>query len=128
MLSKQSCIIKKISIEPPKTPKDTALVERVIARLEGREASAFIKQFASILRKYWDKDWPDARLEQIYPYEITFGTNSVWEVSWAHPSIAYVEYTIKKPSLKGAIFLEKEARKEIKELIESLSNNKSRND
>jgi hypothetical protein len=126
---KQACIIKKISIEPPTTPKDTALVERVIARLEGREASAFIKRFASILRKYWDRDWPNARLEQIYPYEITFqGTNSVWKVSWENSSEAYVEYTIKEPPLIGAIFLEKEARSELKTLIESLSNNKSRND
>jgi hypothetical protein len=123
-----ACIVEEISIETPRTAKDKALVKRVIAKLESREASIFAKQFASIIRKYWDRDWPDARLEQIYPYEITFGTNSVWEVSWAHPSIAHVEYTIKRPSLKGAIYLEKEARMEIKGLIESLSSHKSRND
>ena len=126
---KQACIIKKINIEPPKTPKDTAVVERVIARLEDREASTFAKRFASILRKYWNRDWPNARLEQIYPYEITFqGTTSVWKVTWDHPSEACVEYTIKVPPLSGAVFLEKEARKEIKELIESLPQVKFKND
>lgn len=117
-----ACIVEEISIEPPKTAKDKALVKRVIAKLDSREASIFAKQFASIIRKYWYRDLPDARLEQIYPYEITFqGTNSVWQVSWENSPEAYVEYTIKEPPLIGAIFLEKEASSELKAFIESLS-------
>jgi hypothetical protein len=127
----QGCIITGYSLEPPKAAGDAGIVKQVIARLEGDEAHTFAGDFALILKKYRDRVRTNEVYEYVLPnaYEITFeGTSSVLNIGWYIPSEPWVEYRIEEPPLVGTIFLEEEARSEIKALIESLSNNKFRND
>lgn len=128
---KQACIIKEVSLDPPRTERDKALVTRVIARCDDGEAKTFAKRFAAILRKYRYR----FRIDEVYEYEvpnayeITFeGTSSVLNIGWSNPSEPWVEYRIEEPPLKGTIFLYEEARSEINALIESLPKVKLKND
>ncbi len=124
-------IITGFSLEPPKTAKDSGIVKRVIARLDGDEAHNFAGDFAVILKKYRDRVMTNEVYEYVFPnaYEITFeGTSSVLNIGWSNPSEPWVEYRIEEPPLLGTIFLKEEARSEINALIESLPKDKLIND
>jgi hypothetical protein len=128
---KQACIIKGVSLEPPRTERGKARVTRVIARCDNGEAKTFAKRFATLLKKYRDR----VRFGEVYnyvlpnAYEITFeGTSSVLNIGWYNPSEPWVEYRIEEPPLKGTIFLKEEARSEINALIESIPRVKFKND